>query len=93
MPNCSYTCPFAATTISFNAYVITTDFEYIPDSGEPAKQIQIHYRFECPQAFIARASAIREVRRIKCIMEKGLPDPDAKYQYEGIELWMEYQIA
>lgn len=93
MSNPTSTCPFAATTVRFNAYAVKADFEYRPEAGAPSQQYLIHFRFESPNPFSARASAIREIRRIKCIMDQGMSDPDTKYQYEGIKLWLEYEIS
>ena len=93
MTNPKATCPFAATVVRFIAYAVKADFEYHPEAGAPFQQYLFHFRFESPNPFSARASAIREIRRIKCIMDQGLSDPDAKYQYEGIKLWLEYEIS
>jgi len=93
MSNHTSTCPYAATSVCFIAYVIEANFEYCPDSGAPAKQHLIHYRFESPNPFSARASAIREIRRIKGLLDQGLHCTDAKYNYEGISLWLEYEIS
>lgn len=92
MSNPNPTCPFAATTVRFIAYVVKADFEFRPDSGAPAKQHIIKSRYESPNPFSARANAIREVRRIKSQLDQGLDDSGTKYQYEGIRLWLEYQI-
>lgn len=93
MSNPNPTCPFEAKIIRFNAYVVSADFEYRPDSGAPAKQHLIHSRYESPNPFSARARAIREIRRIKGLLDQGLHSADVKYNYEGISLWLEYEIS
>lgn len=93
MSNPNLTCPFAVTTVCFVAYVVKADFDSCADSSAPVKQHVIHYRFESPNPFSARAGALREVRRIKSKLDRGLVDPDTKYQYQGIRLWLEYQIS
>lgn len=87
------TCPFAATIACFNAYVLKADFEYRSESGAPATQYLYHFRFESPNPFSARARAIREIRRIKGLLDQGLHSTDAKCNYEGISLWLEFQIS
>ena len=78
--------------VQFNAYAVCADFEYRLDPEVPASQHVIQSRFESPNPFSARASAIQEIRRIKSFLDQDKPDPEARYQYEGTRLWMEYQI-
>ena len=90
MANHSSTCPYkAATTVKFNAYVVEADFEYAPDSGAPNVQHLMQFRYENPNPFLARASAIRKIRKIKLSFDQL----DEKYQYQGVSLWLEYQIG
>jgi len=90
MVNHSTTCPYkAATTVKFNAYVVEADFEYAPDSGAPNVQHLMQFRYENPNPFFARAKAIRKIRKIKLAFDQ----PDEKYEYEGISVWLEYSVS
>ncbi len=89
MSNQSSSFPYAATTVKFVAYVVEADFEYKPDSGAPNVQHLMQFRYENPNPFLARAKAIRKIRKIKL----ALDHPDEKYQYEGISMWLEYSVS
>jgi hypothetical protein len=90
--NCSHQ-PIQATSVSFVAYVFTAEYEYQPDPNTPPKVIQKYrYRYENPNPFIARRSAIQAIRRIKSNLDKGLACSNKPYQYESIKLWLEYQV-
>lgn len=88
--NHSSTCPYkAATTVKFNAYCVEADFEYASDSGAPNLQHLLQFRYENPNPFLARASAIRKIRKIGLALDQ----PDSKYNFESVSLWMEYSVS
>lgn len=86
--------PIPANPVRFRAYIVTADFEYRPDSGDSVQHF-VQFRYENPErnAFSSRAKAIRKARYIKRIMDQGLADSGTTYNYEGIELILEYEIA
>jgi hypothetical protein len=93
MSDCKFDCPIPEPLARFRAYVVNFDFEYIPDSGAPnAKQI-MQFRFEDQNPFLARTKALSKIRKIKWALDQVIDDPSEKFQYQGLSLWLEYQIG
>lgn len=92
MPHSRLSCPYAATTVRFKAYVATFDYEHIPDCGAPNIKHLMKFRFEDQNPFLARTKALSKIRKIKWALDQVEDDPNEKFQYQGVKLWMEYQI-
>lgn len=95
MSNNNSTCQYSANPIRFRAYVVTANLEYRPDSGDSVQHF-LQFRYENPErnAFNSRVKAIRKARYIKRIMDDILAaDSGSTYNYEGVELILEYEIA
>jgi len=78
--------------LRFNAYSLHTDYWYYPSTDDVAEHIISRYRYENPDPFLARARAMRKIRRIKDAMEKGVDIPDYRYDFLGLHLTLEYQL-
>lgn len=88
-PNCPL---FAGPTVRFNAYILKADFEYEPESNRPREHFISRYRYENPDPFLARARAMRKIRMIKDVLEMGSDVPDYRYDFQGLQLTLEYQL-
>jgi len=83
-------CPFINYSLRFCAYIVSTEFLYKPDDGNLPQHIISHYRYENPDALIARDHAVKKVMDIKRKMELGSNDPDFTYDLTGVELNLEF---
>ena len=93
MSNAHPQCPlFAAPVVRFTAYVLKADFEYAPESNKPREHITFRYRYENPDPFLARAGAMRKIRKIKDVLEVGSDDLGSNYNFQGLSLTLEYRL-
>jgi hypothetical protein len=84
--------PIPATIVRFRAYVLIAEFECHPSSGVTKEKL-IHNRYESYNPFSARRRAIRDLRRIKTLLDKDLPNSNIGYNYEGASFYLEYEVS
>jgi len=52
----------------------------------------IKYRYEHPNAIIARTAIMSEIQKIITAIEQGANDPYFEYSFEGLSLSLEYEV-
>jgi hypothetical protein len=92
MTNSCSQYPIPATIVRFRAYVLIAEFECHPSSGVTKEKL-IHNRYESYNPFSARRSAIRDLRRIKTLLDKDMPESESRYNYEGVSLYFEFEVS
>lgn len=82
-------CPLLAYNLAFKSYIVETDYECV-EAKNRIKHIISYYRYEHPDALVARDHAVEKVLDIKRQMELGSNDPDFRYDLTGLEFGLEF---